>query len=51
MERARQILLTEDATITQVMYRVEISSSFYFTSAFKKEFGETPSEYLKGGWG
>ncbi len=48
MERARQILLSEDTTITQVMYRVGISSSSYFTSAFRKEFGETPSEYLKG---
>jgi len=48
MERARQILLSEDTTITQVMYRVGISSSSYFTSAFKKEFGMNPSEYIKG---
>jgi len=48
MARARQILLSEDTTITQVMYRVGISSSSYFTSAFKKEFGLNPSDYMKG---
>ena len=47
LERARQILLTEDIAITQVMHQVGISSSSYFTNAFKKEFGKTPTEYLK----
>ena len=34
-------------SITDVMYGVGIQKRSYFTKAFKNEFGETPSQFLK----
>ncbi|MEO5912551.1 MAG: two-component regulator propeller domain-containing protein [Pelobium sp.] len=47
LRKALDILLKEDVQISQVMYRVGIQSQSHFTRAFKKEFGKTPSQYLK----
>jgi signal transduction histidine kinase/DNA-binding response OmpR family regulator/streptogramin lyase len=43
---AAKILVTEDLPINMVMDRVGIQSASYFSKAFKKEFGKTPTQYL-----
>lgn len=45
LKKAMEIMTHEDVLITEVMYRVGILSQSYFTSAFKKEFGLTPSQF------
>jgi AraC-like DNA-binding protein len=30
-----------------VMYRIGIQTQSYFTKAFKKEFGKTPSQFMQ----
>lgn len=47
LKQAVKIMTTEDVLLTEVMYRVGIQTQSYFTKAFKKEFGETPSEFLQ----
>jgi AraC-like DNA-binding protein len=47
LRRALQIMTEEDVLITEVMYRVGMQTQSYFTKAFKKEFGKTPSQYLQ----
>lgn len=44
---AEQLLLTGQYNISEIMYRVGISSSTYFRVSFKEEFGINPSEYLQ----
>jgi signal transduction histidine kinase/DNA-binding response OmpR family regulator len=46
LKRAAKILVSEDVPILEVMYRVGIQSQSYFTKAFKKEFGKTPSQFV-----
>jgi signal transduction histidine kinase/DNA-binding response OmpR family regulator/ligand-binding sensor domain-containing protein len=46
LETAARILVTENLPINLVMDRVGIQSPSYFSKAFKKEFGKTPSQYL-----
>nr|WP_165501824.1 two-component regulator propeller domain-containing protein [Pedobacter frigiditerrae] len=45
LKKAVEIMTHEDVLITELMYRVGISSKAYFTNSFKKEFGMTPSQY------
>ncbi|MFC4213087.1 two-component regulator propeller domain-containing protein [Pedobacter lithocola] len=45
LKKSMEIMTNEDVSITEVMYRVGISSHSYFTTAFKKEFGMTPSKF------
>ena len=46
MEKARDILLSEPGTdISQVASAVGYGSSTYFTTAFKKFYGVTPSRF------
>lgn len=47
LRKALDIMLHEDVQLSEVMYRVGIQSQSHFTRAFKKEFGKTPSQYLK----
>ncbi|WP_211352210.1 hybrid sensor histidine kinase/response regulator transcription factor [Dinghuibacter silviterrae] len=47
LKRAVHILLHEDVPFTEVMYRIGIQSQSYFTKAFKKEFGKTPTQFLQ----
>ena len=47
LRKAMQIMTEEDVLITEVMYRVGMQTQSYFTKAFKKEFGKTPSQYLQ----
>lgn len=46
LKRAAKILVSEDVSILEVMFRVGIQSQSYFTKAFKKEFGKTPSQFV-----
>ena len=47
LRKAVEIMTQEDVLFTEVMYRVGIQTQSYFTKAFKKEFGKTPSQYLQ----
>jgi DNA-binding response OmpR family regulator/nitrogen-specific signal transduction histidine kinase len=47
LKKAVDIMIHEDILITDVMYRVGILSQSYFTTAFKKQFGKTPSQFLQ----
>jgi ligand-binding sensor domain-containing protein/signal transduction histidine kinase/DNA-binding response OmpR family regulator len=47
LRKAVQIMTDEDVLITDVMYRVGMQTHSYFTKAFKKEFGKTPTQYLQ----
>ncbi|MEO8404964.1 MAG: two-component regulator propeller domain-containing protein, partial [Chitinophagaceae bacterium] len=47
LKKAVQTMTHQDISITEVMYSVGIQTQSYFTKAFKKEFGKTPSQFLK----
>ncbi|POY39199.1 hybrid sensor histidine kinase/response regulator [Solitalea longa] len=47
LNKAAEIMINEDAALAEVMYRVGIQTQSYFTKAFKKEFGKTPSQFLQ----
>ena len=46
-KKAVQIMTHQDVSLAEVMYSVGIQTQSYFTKAFKKEFGKTPSQFLK----
>lgn len=46
LKKAAKILVSEDVPVVEAMYRVGIQSQSYFTKAFKKEFGKTPSQFV-----
>lgn len=48
LRKAVEIMNTEDVLMTEVMYRIGIQTQSYFTKAFKKEFGVTPTAYVQG---
>lgn len=45
LRKAARIIIEEDVTMRQVMEQIGIESQSYFTNAFKKEFGETPTAF------
>ncbi|MDR1202351.1 MAG: response regulator [Tannerellaceae bacterium] len=47
MKNAEQLLLTGKYNISEVAFMVGMGSPIYFRQCFKKEFGISPSEYLK----
>ncbi|MGM9479008.1 hybrid sensor histidine kinase/response regulator transcription factor [Pedobacter sp. GSP4] len=47
LRKAIEIMKTEDVLMTEVMYRIGIQTQSYFTKAFKKEFGITPTGYMQ----
>lgn len=47
MKHAEELLLTGRYTISEIAFRVGISSPVYFRQCFKEEFGMPPSEYLR----
>jgi AraC-like DNA-binding protein len=47
MNNAERLLLTGKYNISEVSFRVGMSSPVYFRQCFKEEFGLSPSEYLK----
>jgi YesN/AraC family two-component response regulator len=46
LRKAVEIMTHEDVPLTEVIYRVGIQTQSYFSKAFKKEFGKTPSQFL-----
>jgi signal transduction histidine kinase/ligand-binding sensor domain-containing protein/AraC-like DNA-binding protein len=48
LRKAVEIMKNEDVLMTEVMYRIGIQTQSYFTKAFKKEFGVTPTAYIQG---
>lgn len=47
LKRAAYIMTHEDVPLSEVMYRIGIQTQSYFTKAFKKEFGKTPTQFLQ----
>lgn len=47
MERARQLLETQQMTVSSIADMVGITHRGHFAKAFKRKFGSTPREYLK----
>ena len=47
LKRGAQVLLKSGKTIAQVAYEMGYSSPKIFRAHFKKQFGQTPSEYIK----
>lgn len=47
LKKAVQIMTHEDVSLTEVMYRIGIQTQSYFTKAFKKEFGKTPTQFMQ----
>lgn len=46
LNKAVYIMTHEDVSISEVIFRVGIQTQSYFTKAFKKEYGKTPSQFL-----
>ena len=44
LNRAHQLLLTTDKTVSEVAYAVGFSAPAYFTKCFKEEFGQSPTD-------
>lgn len=47
LKKAVDIMTHEDVSLTEVMYRIGIQTQSYFTKAFKKEFGKTPTQFMQ----
>lgn len=47
LRKATQIMAEENISIQEIITRIGIQSQSYFTSSFKKEFGKTPTQFLK----
>lgn len=48
MERARELLLSSDLSVTAISAQVGYSNLQYFSSRFKNKYGVTPSQYRSG---
>ena len=46
LQQAAKLLATGDTSVAQVTYAVGFSNPNHFTTAFKRHFGVTPSEYM-----
>lgn len=49
LKRARQLLMTQQYTISDVCWQTGFSSPSYFTKCFSEYFGETPTSTIKNG--
>ncbi|MHA4806651.1 hybrid sensor histidine kinase/response regulator transcription factor [Flavitalea flava] len=47
LKKAVHIMTHEEVPLAEVIYRIGIQTQSYFTKAFKKEFGKTPSQFLQ----
>lgn len=45
LRKAARLIVEEDVSMRDVMERIGIESQSYFTRAFKKEFGDTPTAF------
>jgi ligand-binding sensor domain-containing protein/CheY-like chemotaxis protein/AraC-like DNA-binding protein/two-component sensor histidine kinase len=48
LKHARKLLMEGNHNITEVAFMTGFSNSKYFSTSFKKQFGESPSAFLKG---
>ena len=44
---ACRFLLEKSGNVSEVAYLVGFSNAKYFSQSFKKEFGKTPSQYIR----
>ena len=49
LKKAAQLLLQKHYTVYEVGYMVGFSDRKYFSREFKKQFGQTPSQYIEAG--
>lgn len=47
IEKAAELLKSQEYTISQIAYMCGFSDSHYFSKVFKKHYGQTPSNYRK----
>jgi AraC-like DNA-binding protein len=47
LEKAKQLLLTSEMSVTDITYEIGYSHVTHFTTLFKKELGLTPTEWRK----
>lgn len=45
LRKAARLIIEQDMTMREVMMQIGIESQPYFTNAFKKEFGKTPTQF------
>lgn len=48
LQKAREMLMNEKGSISEIAYACGFNSLSYFSRAFKEKFKETPSQFLKG---
>jgi signal transduction histidine kinase/DNA-binding response OmpR family regulator len=48
LQRARQLLQKKSATIMEIAYEVGFNNPSHFSKCFKKQFGQSPSEFVGG---
>ena len=51
MVRAKEMLLSSDIAIGEIAFMLGYSSVYYFSLAFKKKWGVSPSSFRNGSWG
>ncbi|MET3877308.1 AraC family transcriptional regulator [Chitinophaga sp. OAE865] len=47
LKRAIYIMTHEDVTLSEVADRIGLQSGSYFSRMFKKEYGSSPSEFVR----
>ncbi|HLP37610.1 hybrid sensor histidine kinase/response regulator transcription factor [Lacibacter sp.] len=47
LKYAAQLLVAQHRTVSEVLFETGFQSASHFTKAFKKEFGKTPTQYVK----
>ncbi len=47
LRKAVQLMVEENLPISEIIPQIGIMSQSYFTNAFKKEYGMTPTQYMK----
>lgn len=47
LEKAKDLLLTNDGNISEIAYKCGFSSQSYFTKSFTEHFGKSPSQFTK----
>ncbi len=50
MQESKNLLIDNDLSITEIAGICGYSNASKFSAAFKKHFGETPSEFIKRGY-
>jgi AraC-like DNA-binding protein len=48
LQRAAELLEKKSGTVAQIAYKLGFNDQAYFSRAFKKQYGCTPSEYISG---